>query len=149
EREPRFSNLAPECLLPARELLGEEVPGQLHGDGAGAGSGEAVEQVVPNGADDPANVHPFVLEEAAILDGDEGEGYIRRKVRQRNELPALAVEETQQPAPGIVELRRLLRGEVLDLRGSRTAAGARVPPCPQRRTGSAEEERDGNHGHQQ
>src|SRR5690606_7474590 len=72
--EPRsetdFADLAGE-LLRARELLGEDVPSELHRDRAEPFPEGQGRDVAPDRTRDAAQVHAAMLPETPILDGDE------------------------------------------------------------------------------
>jgi hypothetical protein len=70
----------------------------------------------------------LVLEEAPVLDGDEGHRDVAREGGDRDDLAPLPVEHPQHPALPVVDHGGLLRREVLDLRRRRAPAGARLRP---------------------
>src|SRR5690606_33005739 len=103
QREPRFGDLAAEAGLSAGELLWEEISGELHRDGARAGCTKPVEDVVDDRASDAPEVDTLVLEKATVLDRNESERHVRREIGQRDDLPPLPVEETDESALRIID----------------------------------------------
>ena len=98
ERYVRFPQLAAEGLVPATDVLIPDVPRQLHRD-RGEPLGKAkLEQVGPDGAEDPVPVDPMVVVEALVFGGEEGGLHIGRHLTQRDHRAPLQPEVGDQPA---------------------------------------------------
>jgi len=118
-----------------QDLVGEDVPGQLHGDGAGPLHRLPRADVAGEGPEDGPGIHAAVLPKAAIL-----HGHVRIPEDLRNLVglqhdSAPAREVARQPPVPIEDVGRL-RGAVLgDLsqRRARRLSGARRRHVPVRR----------------
>ena len=71
-RQPGFEHFAVHGLVVALIRPQEEVAGELHGDGAGAGSDLAFLRVSQRGRGDTRRIHAGVLVERGVFGGDGG-----------------------------------------------------------------------------
>ena len=103
---PRFLELPGERLL-AADLLGEDVPRQLHGDRREPLRKAHRHEVVLDGAEDAPIVDPVMLVEALVFGGDEGLADGERDLAQRQHGAPLGTELADQPAVRGEHLGRL------------------------------------------
>ena len=126
-----LAQLPPERLVPPADVLGPDVPGQLHGDGREPLGDPHLEEVVLDRAEHPVPVDPLVLVEPLVLGGDEGRLDHRRHLAERHDRPPLLAQVGDEPAVGGVHLGGLI-GIVLAQLGDGGAAVAGAGAVPGR-----------------
>ena len=115
-RDLRFLELSRHCLL-ARDLLGEDVARELHGERREALREVAMHDVGGEGAEDAGPVDPRVVVEALVLGDDERLLHLLRDVADLDQRAALEPELGDEASVGGEELARLPRLEGVELRG--------------------------------
>ena len=111
------------------DLLGEEVAGELHGDGREALAQAVEEHDVLERAEEADPVHAVMLIEPLVLDRQEGGGHRRRHRREWQHGPAGVAEIADLPAIGGVNPGRLVLVIAVDARdGGAAVVGAGTRP---------------------
>src|SRR6185503_14073166 len=125
--DARLEQLAGERLVLPRDALGDEVAGELHGDGARALADVAGAQVGEQGAEDAVRVDAVVLAEALVLDGDEGIGDVGGEALELDDAAVHQSERAHLTAVAVEHQRRavgLVGGEAADVGAAADAAAS-------------------------